>query len=101
MDVEYAILCRVVKRSSYRLNSLILAGVLVGFTGTLLNVIQLDSSMSHKSAAICNVRVYLLSVRPLVINMCTDKVLDDGTSLCGVLCYDVYKNLEALQGILQ
>ena len=78
MDIEYTILCRVVKRSSYRLNSLILAGVLVGFTGTLLNVIQLDSSMSHKSsAAICNVQVYLLSVRPLVINMCTDKVLDD------------------------
>lgn len=50
-------LYRVVKRSSYRLNSIILAAVLVGYTGTLLHVIQLDSDMSRISAAaICNVR---------------------------------------------
>ena len=45
------------KRSSYRLNSLILAAALVGFTGTVLHVIQLDSDMSHTfTAIICNVK---------------------------------------------
>ena len=48
---------RVVKKSSYRLNSIILIAVLVGFTGTLLFAIDLDSDVSPTaSTAICNVR---------------------------------------------
>ena len=51
------LLYRVVKRSSYRLNSMILVAVLVGFTGTLLFAIELDSDVSPTtSTAICNVR---------------------------------------------
>ena len=47
---------RVVKRSSYRLNSLILVAVLVGFVGTLLHVIKLDDDMSEVvTTTICNV----------------------------------------------
>ena len=47
---------RVVKRSSYRLNSLILVAVFVGFIGTLLHVIKLDDDMSELvTATICNV----------------------------------------------
>ena len=50
------ILFRVVKRSSYRLNSLILVGVFVGFIGTLLHVIKLDSDMSETfTTTVCNV----------------------------------------------
>ena len=47
---------RVVKRSSYRLNSLILVGVSVGFVGTLLHVIDLDEDMPELlTTTICNV----------------------------------------------
>ena len=47
---------RVVKRSSYRLNSLILVAVLVGFVGTLLHVIKLDDDMAEPlTTTICNV----------------------------------------------
>ncbi|XP_065916318.1 gamma-aminobutyric acid type B receptor subunit 1-like isoform X2 [Dysidea avara] len=47
----------VVKRSSYRLNTLILIGVLVGFVGTLLHVIKLDDNMSELvTTTICNTR---------------------------------------------
>ena len=47
---------RVVKRSSYRLNTLILIGVLVGFVGTLLHVIKLDDDMPELvTTTICNV----------------------------------------------
>ena len=50
------ILFRVVKRSSYRLNSLILVGVFVGFIGTLLHVIKLDYDMSETfTTTVCNV----------------------------------------------
>ena len=49
---------RVVKRSSYRLNSLILAAVLVGFVGTLLHVIKLDDDMAEPlTTTICNVSI--------------------------------------------
>ena len=51
---------RVVKNSSYRLNSVILIGIFVGFAGTLLHAIQLDSGMSQTSAAFfCNVKQYI------------------------------------------
>ena len=54
--IVYVYVYRIVKRSSYRLNSLILAAAFVGFAGTLLHIIQLDSDMNHTStAAICNV----------------------------------------------
>ena len=44
------------KRSSYRLNSLILVAVFVGFVGTLLHVIDLDEDMSEVvTTTICNV----------------------------------------------
>ena len=47
---------RVVKRSSYQLNSIILAAVFIGFVGTLLFVIRLDSNMRHSSSiALCTV----------------------------------------------
>ena len=47
---------RVVKRSSYQLNSLILVAVFIGFVGTLLHVIKLDSDMSDLfTTTICNV----------------------------------------------
>ncbi|XP_065917534.1 gamma-aminobutyric acid type B receptor subunit 2-like [Dysidea avara] len=49
----------VVKRSSYRLNSLILVAVFVGFVGTLLHVIKLDEDMSEVvTTTICNARVW-------------------------------------------
>ena len=52
----HTIVFRVVKRSSYRLNSLILVGVFVGFIGTLLHVIKLDSDMSETfTTTVCNV----------------------------------------------
>ena len=48
--------CRVVKRSSLNLNSLILVGVFVGFAGTLLNAIELDDDLPEPlTTAICNV----------------------------------------------
>ena len=54
---------RVVKRSSYRLNSLILVGVFVGFVGTLLHVIRLDSDMSKTfTTTVCNVSEALINV---------------------------------------
>ena len=47
---------RVVRKSSYRLNLLILIAVLVGFVGTLLHVIKLDDNMSEVvTTTICNV----------------------------------------------
>ena len=47
---------RVVKRSSYRLNSFILVGVCVGFVGTLLYVVVLDDDMPEPlTTTICNV----------------------------------------------
>ncbi|XP_065916307.1 gamma-aminobutyric acid type B receptor subunit 2-like isoform X2 [Dysidea avara] len=47
----------VVRKSSYRLNSLILVAVLVGFFGTLLHVIKLDDDMSDVvTTTICNAR---------------------------------------------
>ncbi|XP_065916322.1 gamma-aminobutyric acid type B receptor subunit 2-like [Dysidea avara] len=47
----------VVRKSSYRLNSLILVAVLVGFVGTLLHVIKLDDDMSEVvTTTICNAR---------------------------------------------
>ena len=50
---------RVVKQSSYRLNSLILVAVFIGFVGTLLHVIKLDSDMSELfTTTVCNVRVH-------------------------------------------
>ena len=53
-----AVYVRVVKRSSYRLNSLILVAVLVGFVGTLLHVIKLDDDMAELlTTTICNVSV--------------------------------------------
>ena len=56
------ILCRVVKRSSYRLNSLILVGVFVGFVGTLLHVIKLDSDMPETfTTTVCNVSEALIN----------------------------------------
>ena len=49
-------LFRVVRKSSYRLNSLILVAVLVGFVGTLLHVIKLDDDMVELlTTTICNV----------------------------------------------
>jgi len=46
----------VVKQSSYRLNSLILVAVVVGFVGTLLHVIDLDDDMPELlTTTICNV----------------------------------------------
>jgi len=60
--VTYNNITRVVKRSSYRLNSLILVAVFVGFIGTLLHVIKLDDDMSELlTATICNVSyIYFL-----------------------------------------
>ena len=56
MELQLHILCRVVKRSSYRLNSLILVGVFIGFIGTILHVIQLDSDMPEAfTTTVCNV----------------------------------------------
>ncbi|XP_065892670.1 gamma-aminobutyric acid type B receptor subunit 2-like isoform X2 [Dysidea avara] len=50
---------RVVKRSSYRLNSFILVGVCVGFVGTLLYVVVLDDDMPEPlTTTICNARVW-------------------------------------------
>jgi len=47
---------RVVRKSSYRLNSLILVAVFVGFVGTLLHVIKLDDDMAEPlTTTICNV----------------------------------------------
>ncbi|XP_065916310.1 gamma-aminobutyric acid type B receptor subunit 2-like isoform X2 [Dysidea avara] len=47
----------VVRKSSYRLNSLILVAVFVGFVGTLLHVIKLDDDMSEVvTTTICNAR---------------------------------------------
>ena len=44
------------KRSSYRLNLLIIAGVFIGFVGDLLYVIELDSDMSEiLTTTVCNV----------------------------------------------
>ena len=52
----FIITFRVVKRSSYRLNSLILVAVLVGFVGTLLHIVKLDDDMSEVvTTTICNV----------------------------------------------
>jgi len=52
--------CRVVKRSSLNLNSLILVGVFVGFVGTLLNAIELDDDLPEPlTTAICNVSTML------------------------------------------
>ena len=50
------VIYRIVKRSSYRLNAIILAAVFVGYVGTLLFIIKLDPDMSHSSStALCNV----------------------------------------------
>ena len=47
---------RVVKRSSYRLNSLITVGIFLGFIGDLLYVIKLSPDMPETlTTAICNV----------------------------------------------
>ena len=47
---------RVIKRSSYRLNSLILVGVFIGFIGTVLHTIQLNSDMPEAfTTTVCNV----------------------------------------------
>ena len=47
---------RAVRKSSYRLNSLILVAVFVGFVGTLLHVIKLDDDMPELvTTTICNV----------------------------------------------
>ena len=47
---------RVVKQSSYRLNSLIMIGVCLGFVGDLLYVIKLDNDMSEMlTTTVCNV----------------------------------------------
>ena len=55
-------LYRVVKRSSYQLNSLILVGVFVGFVGTLLHVIKLDSDMPETfTTTVCNVSEALIN----------------------------------------
>ena len=64
MHALYSLLslhCRVVKKSSYRLNSLILVAVLIGFVGTLIHIIKLDSDMSKIiTTTVCNVSKYCL-----------------------------------------
>ena len=56
MTIVYMFPFRVVKRSSYRLNSLILVGVFIGFVGTLLHVINLEPDMSETfTTTVCNV----------------------------------------------
>lgn len=48
--------CRVVKRSSYRLNCVILSGILMGFIGTTLYTIEPDDNTGHVvSTLVCNV----------------------------------------------
>jgi len=44
-------LFRIVKKSSYRLNFLILVIVFVGFIGTRLHIIKLDDDMSEPLAS--------------------------------------------------
>ena len=79
---------RVVKKSSYRLNSIILVGVFVGFVGTLLHVIQLDSDMSHTSAAIvCNVKLSYISI---YIATCSIQVRYWMTELAFVVCFATF-----------
>ena len=52
----YFCTCRVVKQSSYRLNSLIIVGVCLGFVGDLIYVIKLDPDMSETlTSTLCNV----------------------------------------------
>lgn len=81
---------RVVKKSSYRLNSIILVGVFVGFVGTLLHVIQLDSDMSQTSAAIvCNVKLYYISFK-LYIATCSIQVRYWMTELAFVVCFATF-----------
>jgi len=54
--LSYIFVCRVVKRSSYRLNLLILVGVCIGFSGTILHVIVLDDNMPELfTTTVCNV----------------------------------------------
>ena len=54
--LSYIFVCRVVKRSSYRLNLLILVGVCIGFSGTILHVIVLDDDMHVIfTTTVCNV----------------------------------------------
>ena len=58
----YTVMCtwmyRIVKRSSYRMNSLILAAAFTGFAGIALHVIQLNSDMSQTfTSTICNVKL--------------------------------------------
>ena len=49
--------CRVVKRSSYRLNCVILSAILMGFIGTALYTCEPDNDHNQVVAAlVCNVR---------------------------------------------
>ena len=58
---KYFCTSRIVKQSSYRLNSLILTGVCLGFIGDLLYMITLDHDMSEIfTTTICNVCIYTL-----------------------------------------
>jgi len=50
---------RVVKQSSYCLNTVILSAILMGFIGTALYTIEPDENTSHTaSALLCNVRKF-------------------------------------------
>ena len=57
------VLFRVVKRSSYCLNCVIISAILMGFIGTALYTIELDNDTSEvASALVCNVRKYTFYV---------------------------------------
>ena len=57
ITIKYASFYRVVKRSSYCLNCVIISAILMGFIGTALYTIEPDDHTGRVAAALlCNVR---------------------------------------------